>query len=159
MIDPEKWAEQMDGELRRKDESAAAQGEVFLAKRKLLDTHTPLLWKQLVASLTDFAAAFNKRRGNTLTIEDDGGDLFCIRRSSDAGAALLSATFYHLENRVGILIQPGSCFRNYTAKVIPGSGEGIVCLVWENPETGNKSQIAIDEIASAALEELIKTIP
>jgi hypothetical protein len=159
MIDPEKWAEQMDKELRAEEEKNAAQGQVFLAKRKLLDEHTPLLFKLLTGTLTQLATAFNKRRGNALNVEDEGGDQFAIRRSSDAGAALLSVQFQHLQNTIGVLITPGSWFQNYEAKVIPGSGEGIVRLSHQDPETGNKRIVEVDEIASVALEELLKTTP
>lgn len=159
MIDPEKWAERMDGELRALEEKNAAQAQVFLAKRKLLDTHTPLLFKQLTGTLAQLASAFNKRRGNVLKVEDDGSDIFTLRRNSDAGAAILSVRFQHLENTIGLVINPGNWSQNYEAKLIPGSGEGIVCLVFQDPDSGSKSQAAIDEIASAALEELLKTIP
>jgi len=155
MINPDKWAENIDCDLRRQDEDESAQGQVFLQKRTLLDSQAPLLWKQLTTSLSEFAMAFNKRRSNTLTIEDEG-EMFHVRRSAQAGAARLSATFYHLEHKIALVIEPGDWFRGYTAKVVAGSGEGTVCLVLEHSETGSKTRQEIDEIASSALEELLK---
>jgi len=156
MIDPDKWAEQIESQLREEEKVESRMGQVFVEKRRLLDSHAPLLWKQLVQCLGELARAFNKRR-DILTIEDEG-ERFCVRRSNDAGAALLSASFHHLENSIALLIEPGNWFRSYATKVIPGEGQGVVCLVWQD-ETGNKSQRSIEEIATAAMEELLKSHP
>jgi hypothetical protein len=158
MINPEKWAEKMDNELRQAEESDAAKGQVFLAKRKLLDSHAPLLWEQLTRSLAELANAFNRRRNAALTI-DDGGGTFCVRRSDDAGAAVLTAAFRRLENVITIHILPSNWFRSYAAKVIPGSGEGMVCLVLKDPENNTSNQQDIDTIATDAMEELLRSRP
>ena len=157
MIDPDKWAEQIESQLREEEKIESRMGQVFVEKRRFLDSHAALLWKQLANSLGELARAFNKRR-NILTIEDEGESLR-VRRSDDAGAALLSATFDHLENSIALLIRPGGWFRHYATKVIPSEGQGVVCLVWQDPETGNKSQYPIEEIATAAMEELLKSDP
>jgi hypothetical protein len=157
MVDPEKWAEKMDSELRERDEDDARQGQIFIEKRKLLESQTPLLWKQLTHSLGEFARAFNRRR-NILRIEDEG-QTFCVRRSDDVGASLLTATFFRLENRITLIVQPGNWSRIYVAKVIPGNGEEIVWLIWEHADTGRKSQNSIEEIATGAMEELLRSRP
>ena len=157
MLDPDSWAEKMEKEIRERETTDAGKDKVFLAKRKLLDSQAPLLWEQLTHALADLARAYNKRR-NVLTIEEDG-DQFAIRRSSDAGQVLLSATFFHLKNEIGLHLIPGEWFRSYIAKVIPGDGEGMVCLVWDDVSTGRKSQLPIVEIATEAMEELIRARP
>jgi hypothetical protein len=156
MVDPERWAEKMETELRERERTAAGKDEVLVAKRKLLDSQSELLWKRLGQSLGALARAFNKRR-NILEIEDDGGDTFNVRRSDDAGKALLAATFSHLENRITLHIRPGEWFQSYVGKVIPGGGEGVVSLVREHEETATKNQYEIDEIATEAMEELLKS--
>jgi hypothetical protein len=156
-MDPDKWAGQMEDEIREREKADAGKDEIFLAKRKLLDSQAPLLWKQLTRTLGDLARAYNKRR-NILTVEDEG-EQFAVRRNSDAGRVVLSAMFFHLENRIGLTMLPGDWFRNYHAKVIPGEGEGTACLVWDDPVTGQKSQRSIDEIATEAMEAVLKNRP
>lgn len=156
-MNPDKWAEKMEEQILAREKNDAGKDSVFLAKRRLLDSQTPLLWKQLTQSLEELARAYNKRR-NILTVEDTG-DQFAVRRSSDSGQVLLSATFFHLENRISINTMPGDWFRSYIAKVIPGDGEGMVCLVWDDLATGNKSQRSIEEIATEAMEELVTARP
>jgi hypothetical protein len=157
MIDPDKWAETIENELRQREEADANKGEIFLAKRRLLDSQSPLLWKELAQTMRDLATAFNKRR-NILTIHDEGESL-SVRRSDDMGAAHLSAGFLRPQNKITLMIQPGSLFQSYAAKVIPGTGEGVVCLVREDSEAGSKTQYSVEEIATAAMEELIKMRP
>lgn len=157
MIDPDKWAEKMESQIREKEQADSGKDQVFLAKRKLLDSQTPRLWKGLTHSLGELARAFNKRR-DILAIEDEG-ETFCIRRSDSVGAALLSANFLHLENRITLIVTPGDWFRNYTAKLIPGDGEGTVCLVGDNAGAGNKTQYSTDEIATSAMEALLSSRP
>jgi len=108
----------------------------FLAKRKLVDSQAPLLWEQLTHTLGELARAYNKRR-NVLTIEEDG-DQFAIRRSSDAGQVPPFGDVFHLENKISLNTSPASGSKANVAKVIPGDGEGIVCLVGDNAGTGQK---------------------
>jgi hypothetical protein len=157
VIDPEKWAEKMDSQLREEERADSGRDQVFLAKRKLIDSQTPRLWKQLTHSLGELARAFNKRR-NILAIEDEGNS-FRVRRSDSRGAALVSADFLAAENRISILLQPGDWFRNYAAKVIPGDGEGTVCLCLVVDGDDKGTQHSTDEIATAAMEALLSSQP
>lgn len=150
MFDPDKWAESVDNQLKKRADQANQSQQMFLERRKMLAQEGPLFWPKVREASKQCCDAYNKRKQHEVLFFADIGDkVFTIKRTDAAGMELIVEQVRGIGYKINVQSQFPKYRQVYQPQIFDG-GDGSVELC-----SSDNVPVTPEEVATAAMSAFL----